>query len=98
MLDKIIVGFNNEKFWEDIFYVERCGSGHQQIVKGWFPELFDDFKGYKFMKAFPKHIAIVEYKNLSTDLSYKMKVGLFSSVINDGYLVPDFEFGINELS
>lgn len=98
LIDKIIVGFEDEMFWKDIFYVERCGSGSQQIVKGWFHKLFDDFDGYKMMKAFPKHTAIVEYKNLSTDLSYKMQVGIFSSIIEDGYLIPDFEFGINELS
>lgn len=97
LIDKIIVGFEDKKFWQNIFYVERCGSGSQQIVKGWFHKLFDNFDGYKMMKAFPKHVAIVEYKNLSTDLSYKMHVGIFSSVIEDGYLIPDFEFGINQL-
>jgi hypothetical protein len=98
LINKIINGFHNEEFWKDIFYVEKCGSGSQQIVKGWFHELFDDFDGYKMMKAFPKHMAVVEYKNLSTDLSYKMQVGIFSSIIENGYLIPDFEFGINELS
>lgn len=98
LIDKIIVGFEDDNFWKDIFYVEKCGSGSQQIVKGWFHKLFDDFDGYKMMKAFPKHVAIVEYKNLSTGLSYKMQVGIFSSIIEDGYLIPDFEFGINELS
>lgn len=98
LIDKIIIGFEDEKFWKDIFYVEECGSGSQQIVKGWFHKLFDDFDGYKMMKAFPKHTAIVEYKNLSTNLSYKMQVGIFSSIIEDGYLIPDFEFGINKLS
>jgi len=97
LIDEIIIRFEDEKFWKDIFYVEKCGSGSQQIVKGWFHKLFDDFDGFKMMKAFPKHIAIVEYKNLSTDLSYKMQVGIFSSIIEDGYLIPDFEFGINEL-
>lgn len=97
LIDEIIVGFDDEQFWKDIFYVKKCGSGSQQEVKGWLHTLFADFKGLKFMTAFPKHKAVVEYKNLSTDLSYKMEVGLFSSVIEDGYLVPDFEFGINEL-
>lgn len=97
LIDDIINQFDNEKFWKDIFYVERCGSGSEEIVKGWFSKFFDDFKGYKMMSAYPKHVAIVDYKNLSTNLSYKMKVGLFSSVIENEYLVPDFEFGINDI-
>ena len=97
LVDKIIEGFDDENFWKDIFYVERCGSGSQQIVKGWFHKLFADFGGLKMMETFPKHMAVVEYKNTTTNLSYKMKVGIFSSVIEDGYLIPDFEFGINEI-
>lgn len=97
LINKVISNFNNQDFWRDIFYVKECGSGHQEEVKGWFKEFFDPFKGLQFMEAFPKHISSIEYKNLSTGLSYKMKVGLFSSIIKDGYLITDFEFGINKI-
>lgn len=50
------------------------------------------------IKSFPKHVAKIEYKNLSSGISYQMKVGILSSIIKDGYLVPDFEYGVNELS
>lgn len=97
VINNIIENFDNVVHWENIFYVESCGSGSQEEVYGWFQELFNDFDGYKFMKAFPKHCTSIEYKNLSTNLSYKMSVGIFSSTIDDGYLKPDFEFGINQI-
>lgn len=98
LLDNIIDNFGNAGFWENIFFVEKCRSGSQKSVMGWFKDFFDEFSGLKLITAYPKHVAAIEYKNLSTGLSYQMKVGLFSSIIEDGYLVPDFEFGINEIS
>lgn len=93
----IIHNFTEEVFWKDIFYVKVCGSGHQEEVHGWFVNFFADFGGYKFIEAYPKHISVIEYENKSTGRFYKMEVGILSSKIEDGYLIPDFDFGINEI-
>lgn len=97
LTENIITGFNSSDFWKDIFYVEQCGSGHQEQVRGWFQDFFNDFDSLKYLYCYPIHIASIKYKNLSTGLSYKMSVGLFSSTIEDGYLIPNFEMGIVEL-
>jgi len=97
LMNNIVNNFENKEFWKNIFYVESCGSGSQQIVKGWFHKLFADFSGYKMLKSFPKHISVIKYKNITTDMNYEMQVGMFSSVVEDGFLVTDFEFGINKI-
>ena len=98
LFTNLISRFDDKDAWLDIFFIENCGSGHQQVIKGWFADLFYEMKGVKEIKTFPKHISKINYKNLSTGKSYEMEVGVFSSNISeDGYLVPDFEYGVNEV-
>jgi len=97
LIDDIITNFDNPSFWEVMYYFKECGSGSQEVVQGWFSNFFGSFPSLKFVECFPKHYSSIEYKNLSTQTMYKMEVGLFSSIIEDGYLITDFEFGVNEL-
>jgi len=82
-------------FWIGMFSNERCGSGGEVLCKGWYPEEF--FMTYpKLGKPdnFPTQVAQVNYKQLDTGLEYKMFQGLFSSTLQDGFLVPDFGFTV----
>ncbi len=88
---KVINSNPDSNFVKDIFRVERCGSGGQTEIYGWFSDLFRvQPKSARFSRNFSTHISNVKYKNLWTDRSFQMKQGLFYSTIVDGTLEPDF--------
>lgn len=95
-LNAIIDNFDDKEFWKNIFYVTYCGSGHQEEAEGWFKDLFDVYPDVAYVSNFSSHISVIKYKNLDTGKSYEMKSGILSSVESSDYLVPDFEFYINE--
>jgi len=96
VIQSIIDEFNDEKFWQEMFYIEHCGSGHQEEAKGWFTDLYHTYPRLGYVCNFPTHLSIVEYKNITTGKSFVMKSGLLSSVIEDDYMIPNFEFYVNE--
>jgi len=96
-IENIITNFDNKDFWKDIFYVTFCGSGHQEEAKGWFTNFFEKYPSPGYIKNFNTHTSIVEYKNISTDRNFKMSSGILSSAVDGDYLVPDFEFYINDI-
>jgi len=96
VIKNIIEHFDDQDFWKDIFYVELCGSGHQEEVKGWFSDLYDKYPNIGYVENFSSHVSLVEYKNISTNFSYKMSSGILSSTIEEDYLLPDFGYYINE--
>lgn len=78
-------------FWRNMFVLERCGSGSQVEVGGWFAKIFrEQPKGPRFPENFATHISKVNYKDLPTDKNYVMKVGLLASNMQGDLLVPDF--------
>lgn len=98
LIKNILMSWDDEKFWKDIFYVKRCGSGHDQVVDGWFEKFFYQMKGLKYLASYPKHVSKIQYKNLSSGNKYEMSVGFFSSKIENEYLVGDFEYGVNKIN
>jgi hypothetical protein len=92
----IILNFNNAEYWNKIFYLKQCGSGHQTEVKGWITEFFSKIIDPQYVSNFNTHISEINYKNLSTGKDYIMRVGLLSSIIEDDYLVPSYEYVIIE--
>ena len=95
-VEAITAHFDDKNWWNQIFYVELCGSGHQEEVKGWFSELFAKYPSVGYVGNFSTHISVVEYKNLSTDMKYVMNSGIFSSEVDGDYLVPNFGFYIEK--
>lgn len=93
----MINNWDNKDFWKNIFYVKRCGSGHQQQIYGWFEKFFYQMEGLKYIETYPKHVSKIQYKNLTSGNKYEMSVGFFSSKIENGYLVGDFEYGVNQI-
>lgn len=80
------------EFWKDMFRLEKCGSGSQTEVFGWFADLFRIVPSMRFSYNFPTHVAKVCYKQLNTDQDYEMYSGLFSSKVENDCLVPDFGY------
>jgi len=96
VIDDVIKNFEDKNFWGEIFSIKNCGSGHQEEVVGWFSKLFDKKPRPGYVGNFNSHISTVEYENITTGRSFIMSSGILSSVIEDEYLVPDFNFYINE--
>ena len=90
ILQTILDKFDSPEFWKDIFELNRCGSGSQYEVSGWFKDLFREKPSIKFINNYPSNISIVDYKNLSTQESFSMRTGIFSSVLDNNFLIPDF--------
>lgn len=75
-----------------MFYLERCGSGSDKEVCGWIADFFKKKPSPAYLENFPSNVSVVEYKELSTGFKFQMNLGLFSSNIQDGFLVPSFAF------
>ena len=82
--------------WENMFNLEKCGSGSQVEVVGWITKLFVERPKLAYSRNFSTHISKVKYKNLNTDKKYTMSQGLFFSNLIDGILVPEFGYIVNE--
>jgi len=77
--------------FSDIYRLERCGSGGQVEVEGWIKEFFIEQPSINYPENFISCISKIDYKNYNEDgKMYRMYAGLFSSEIEDGYLVPSF--------
>jgi hypothetical protein len=87
---------NDATVFKTILKMQRCGSGSQHTVEGWIKEFFFKEIDYALTQNFPSCVSSVLYTNLSTDTDYEMKVGLLSSNVEDGFLVPDFGYAVYE--
>lgn len=85
-------------FLKDIFSLERCGSGGQVEVLGWITKLFMKVPSIRYVGNYPTCVAQVPYKFEDTNQDFELSYGLFSSNEEDGYLIPDFGFVINEIT
>lgn len=89
-----------QSFWKDMFYHERCGSGSDMEVRGWFARLY--LKQPELAKAcnFATCISEIKYKNLETQKNYVMKQGCFTGTyeVFDGvqFLVPQYNWVVME--
>lgn len=88
---------SNDDFWKNMFYVKRCGSGHQEEIYGWITDLFrKPVKSQRFVHNFPTQVSIVNYKDLTHEKDFQMIQGLFSSSPQDEFLVPEFGYVVYE--
>lgn len=78
-LERIENNYENDEFWKRILWTEDAYL--TQTLNGW----IIDFTIYG------ADYAIVEYDEYITDKHYALCTGLFSSKIENGYLVPSFE-------
>lgn len=97
-LDKVIAVINvfifnvNPSFWKKMFYVERCGSGGQVEVLGWFRDMYNEVPSIKYTHNYPTGISSIQYKNITTNEKFEMYSGLMScSLEDDGFLRPNID-------
>ena len=86
----------NPEFWKEMFSLERCGSGSAVEVSGWIKDLYIKAPRPGYIGNYSSAVSYVSYKFLDTNQDFELCHGLFSSDEEDGYLVPDFGFIINE--
>jgi hypothetical protein len=89
---------NDPEFWKGILTMERCGSGSQEEVQGWITKFFINKPKFALPQNFSTHVSEVSYKNISNKKDYIMFLGLFSSKIESGYLIPDYSMIINDVT
>lgn len=92
----ILNNLNNGAFWRDIFRLVKCGSGSQVEVSGWFTRIFLKKPLLRFTYNYPTHVSKVDYQNLETERKFNMRLGLFGSKIEDGFLIPEYGYIIHE--
>jgi hypothetical protein len=93
---------DDKAWWQSIFALEECGSGHQATVSGWFSELFREGpEDPAYVGNFPTNVAQVDYKakEILEDeafRTFKMQDGLFFSHQEGDFMVPDFGYTVHE--
>lgn len=103
ILDDCAHGYNNPDWWKGMYSNERCGSGHEVEIAGWFSELFYEKCSFPKVENFPPCVAIVKYTRINLHSAddvtcWQMKHGLFWSKEENGFLVPEFgHITFNEL-
>lgn len=90
LLNNILTNFENVDFWKKIFRLDRCGSGSQVEVGGWWKDFFFTQPSVAYPENYSPHIAKVSYKQLNTQTEYIMYDGLFYSNMDGDFLVPNF--------
>jgi len=95
-LKEIITKRNNSAFWKGIFNLERCGSGGQVLLSGWWTNLYKETPKVRYPENYSAHIAKVPYKNLDSNREFEMQDGLFFSRMNGDFLEPNFGFIVHE--
>ena len=86
----------DSEFWKGIFSLKKCGSGGQVEVDGWISNFYIKKPKPAYIQNYPSSVSFVKYKFLNTGQNFELCYGLFSSNIEDGYLIPEFGFVINE--
>ena len=90
-------GSVDKSFLMDIFLLKECGSGHQSEVFGWIHNFFIKNPDIRYVQNYPTCISKVPYTLLDTGQKFELCHGLFSSAKEDGFLIPEFGFIINEI-
>jgi len=77
-------------FWADMFKLNRCGSGHETEVAGWFGKLFRKQPRPRYAGNFAQHTAAVHYRSISIDTNFLALHGPLWSMVRDGVAYPEF--------
>ena len=77
--------------YSKMFSLDRCGSGHQVEVSGWIRDFYIEQPSVRYPENFVSCIAKIDYHNYNDNKDYRLYAGVFTSVVEDGYLVPEFD-------
>jgi hypothetical protein len=94
--EKLLGALDNKNVdWlRQIFTQQKCGSGSQYVVDGWFSRLFiKQPEGLPEVCNFPSHISKVPYTTLPSGTKWNMCFALTHSNRDaDGFMVPDYSW------
>jgi hypothetical protein len=77
--------------YSKFFTLERCGSGSQVMVSGWIINFFIEIPRIAYPENFISCVSKIDYKCYNDGNDYRLYAGLFTSIIEDGYLIPAFD-------
>lgn len=92
-VDRIIENLDSPEFWNKMFFYVFCGSGSEDY-DGWWKDIYFKEPRTNLLENWASHISKVNYKDLTTNINYTMKTGLFVSNFVDDVLMPDFGYVI----
>lgn len=84
-----ICGTDTVSFFKNIFSIRSCGSGGDQ-ASGWILSFLMKNPLHMSEDVLPSHISSMHYTNLETRREFDLYSGLFHSVIENNFLVPDY--------
>jgi len=92
-----LVNLDNKDFWLKFFYVENCGSGSQQEIKGGIKNLLFD-ENEILIEKIPKIISKFPFECIDTTKSkHNFTSGVLTSYLNEyNILVPEYQYFITE--
>lgn len=81
-------------WFKTIFSQQKCGSGSQYVVSGWWTRLFiEGSQGLGEVRDYRSHISKVPYTTLPSGTQWNMCFALtHSNADTDGFLVPDYSW------
>lgn len=99
-VDGLRTKWNKSETWEKFFYIDNCGSGHQESVKGSFRELLNIGLNSEFLtNQIPSTLSRFPFKDLCRNKDCFFLAGMIGGTMDkDGYLVPVYDTAITELS
>jgi hypothetical protein len=79
-------------YWKDIFHTKRCGSGGDVSLLGWLADFALKPRRGDYPENYPHSISKIEVVQAETGEKFNFYAGLFHSIEEDGYLIPQFGF------
>ncbi len=70
-------------WWKKMFMYERCGSGGETLVRGWFADLYRKAPEVPFAYNFPNSIGKIEFHDLPSDTDYQASFGVVGSTLDE---------------
>lgn len=93
-IERLIGEIENPNFWMEIFKVERCGSGSEIELYGWWTDLYRNQPSLRKLCNWSTHMSKVLYTQAETKKDFELYHGvLYSTLSNDGEfqtMKPDF--------
>lgn len=89
--DRVILITSDSCDFSQMFRLDRCGSGSQAEVAGWITDFYIEQPRVTYPENFISCIAKIDYHNYNDGKNYRMYAGLFTSTVEDNYLIPEFD-------
>ena len=83
---------DSTSFFKKMVKLDPCGSGHQYKMNGWITSFLYIYDGSSLqLEGLPPHVGKMDYKNVETRREFTLYSGLFYSVVEDNYLIPQYD-------